>query len=59
MSIETNLNKSSDSIPKLLSWDKMTKNPHWILDNSFIPQKKEKEVSYIIEHHERKAEIKI
>ena len=30
MLIETNLNKSSDSIPKLLSWDEVTKNFWWI-----------------------------
>ena len=32
MLIETNLNKSSVSVPKLLSWEEVTKNPHWILE---------------------------
>ena len=59
MLIETNLNKSPVSIPKLIFWDKITKNPYWVLDNNaFTSQKKEKNVSHIIEHPDRKVEIK-
>ena len=58
MLIETNLNKSSVSVPKLLSWDEVTKNLRWVLNNAFIPQKKEKEVCHIIEHPNGKVEIK-
>ena len=50
MLIETNLNKFSVSVSKLLSWEEVTKNPHWTLENVFIPLKKEKELSHIIEH---------
>lgn len=41
MLIETNLNTSSISVPKMLSWDNITRNLKWVLKITFIPQKKE------------------
>lgn len=58
MLIETNLNKFSVSVSKLLSWEEVTKNPHWALENVFIPLKKEKELSHIIEHPDGRVKIK-
>ena len=58
MLIETNLNKSSISVPKMLSWDNITRNPKWVLENTFIPPKREKELSHIIEHLDGRVEIK-
>ena len=42
MLIETNLNESSVCVPKLFSWDEITKNPCWVLDNAFISKKRKK-----------------
>lgn len=57
MLIEANLNKSSVSIPKMLSWDTLTRNPKWILDNAFVPPKREKKLSHIIEHPKFEDEL--
>lgn len=58
MSIETNFCKSSISVPKMLSWDTLTKNLKWVLDNAFTLPKREKKLSHTIKHPDGKVEIK-
>lgn len=42
----------------MLSWETLTKNPKWILENAFTPPKREKELFHIIEHPDGRVEIK-
>lgn len=49
MVLEANLNKSTVNIPRMLSWDEVTKNPNWVIKNAFTPKETKKELSHIIE----------
>ena len=61
MLIEANIGKSSVTVPKTLSWDQITRNTLWKIEDANLPKKKKKESQnpvQIIEHDDGSVEIK-
>ena len=59
MLTEANIGKSSVTVPKTLSWDQITRNTLWKIEDANIPRKKKSQNPLqIIEHDDGSIEIK-
>ena len=59
MLIEANIGKSSVTVPKTLSWDQITRNTLWKIEDANLPMRKESQNPVqIIEHDDGSVEIK-